>query len=374
MNRRIPAWYAAFILLPTLAFTQQATPAAPAAAQSDSPAPQAPALNPRPAYAPGPAPTSAEGRIHLDVVVTDKSGKAVSGLELQDFTLKDNNLPAKILSFHAIDAALEKASHPAEVIVLLDAVNLGFLAVARARDQIAEFLRQNGGHLAQPVSVFVFTNDGVKVLLQPSMDGNALAAQLDQADPGLRVIGRAAGANGAIERFELSLKWIAAVAKTEAKRPGRKLLIWTGSGWPLLDRPGIQTSSKGEQQMFNEIVDLSTTLREAHMSIYSVTMGDPHLGTFLYQDFLKGVKTAEKANPSNLGLKVIATQSGGRVLGPDNDLASQIETCVQDASAFYTLSFDPQPADKPNEYHDLKVEVAKPGLTARTNTGYYNQP
>jgi VWFA-related protein len=372
MNRRIPAWYAAFILLPTLAIAQQTTPPAPSASQSGSPAPQAPALNPRPVNTPAPMPK--EGRIHLDVVVTDKSGKPVSGLELKDFTLKDNNLPSKILTFNAIDATIEKASHPAEVILLLDAVNLGFQALARARDQIADFLRQNGGHLAQPVSVFVFTNDGVKVLLQPSMDGNALAAQLVQTDAGLRIIGRSAGTYGAIERFELSLKWTTAVAKGEVERPGRKLLIWTGSGWPLFDRPGIETSSKGEQQLFNEIVDLSTTLREAHMSLYSVNMGEPHLGTFLYQEFLKGVKTADRANPSDLNLEVLAIQSGGRVLVPDNDLAGQISTCVQDASAFYTLSFDPPPADKPNEYHDLKVEIGKPALTARTNTGYYNQP
>jgi len=73
-------------------------------------------------------------------------------------------------------------------------------------------------------------------------------------------------------------------------------------------------------------------------------------------------------------LKVLAIQTGGRALPPDNDLAGQISACVQDAGAFYTVSFNPPLADKPNEYHDLKVEVDKPGLTAHTDTGYYNQP
>ena len=370
MKTKIRIGFIALVFLPVLAFTQQTAP--PQAPATEAPAPQAPPLNPRPAYTPAPAPQ--EGRIHLDVVVTDKSGKPVSGLELKDFALKDNSLPAKILSFHATGAALEKDSHPAELVILLDAVNLGFQTVARMREQIADFLRQNGGHLAQPVSIFVFTNDGIKVLLQPSMDGNALAAQLDKTDAGLRVIGRSAGANGAIERYELSLKWLTAVARSEAKRPGRKLLIWAGPGWPLLDRPGIETSSKGAKQLFEGIVDLSTTLREANMTLYSVNLGMPGLGTFLYQDFVKGVRTAEKAVPSDLNLKVIATQTGGLVIPPDNDLASQIAKCAQDASAFYTLSFDPPPADKANEYHDLKVEIDQPGLTARTSTGYYNQP
>jgi hypothetical protein len=51
-----------------------------------------------------------------------------------------------------------------------------------------------------------------------------------------------------------------------------------------------------------------------------------------------------------------------------------MDACAQDAKGFYTISFDPPKADHANEYHDLKVEIGKPGLTARTNTGYYNQP
>jgi VWFA-related protein len=211
------------------------------------------------------------------------------------------------------------------------------------------------------------------VLLQPSTDGNALADQLAKSQTALRSIGRSAQYGG-FERFDLSLKWIDLVARAELKRPGKKLLVWAGPGWPMLDRPNTGMTEKAEQQMFNEIVALSTTLREGQMSLYSVTMGDSHLGTFLYEDFLKGVKTAEKAQPSDLALKVLAVQSGGRVTPPDNDITAQITACVQDATAFYTISFNPPPADKANEYHDLKVEVDKPGLTARTNTGYYDQP
>jgi hypothetical protein len=38
------------------------------------------------------------------------------------------------------------------------------------------------------------------------------------------------------------------------------------------------------------------------------------------------------------------------------------------------MSFDPPHATRPDEYHDLKVQIETPGLSARTNTGYYNQP
>jgi VWFA-related protein len=360
MNR-IGAWMMALMMMPMAGMGQQSVQAAPQTAAQP--------LNRRPAYAPGPI--QGEGRIHLDVVVADKPGKPVSGLAMQDFALKDNGMPTKILSFHAIDPTVQKGT--TEVTLLLDAVNLGFQEVARSRDQIANYLRQNGGQLAQPVSVLLFTDQGLKVLLQPSTDGNALARQLEKEDTGLRTLNRSAQFGG-IERFELSMKWMTSLAGSEAKRPGRKLLIWVGPGWPLLDRATIQTTPKEAEQLFTTIVDLSTTLREAHLSLYSVSLGESHLGTYLYQDYLKGVKIAEKANAADLSLKVLATQTGGRVVGPDNDITAQIDACVQDAGAFYTVSFDPPPADRPNEYHDLKIEIDKPGLTARTSSGYYNQP
>jgi hypothetical protein len=94
----------------------------------------------------------------------------------------------------------------------------------------------------------------------------------------------------------------------------------------------------------------------------------------LYQEFLKPVSLPKQAQPGNLGLKVLVTQTGGVILGPDNDLAAQINRCLADADAFYRISFDPAHAEHADEYHDLKLVVDKPGLTVRTNKGYYDEP
>ncbi len=367
------ACLALFVCLPALAWPQQSPAPAAAAEQpkaTSSSAPRAPALVVRPA----PAPRTPGGRIHLDVVVTDKSGKPVSGLELKDFTLLDDNQPGKILSFQAFGGGVQQTNPPVEVILVLDTVNLPFLTVSVARGQIANFLLQNGGHLAEPVSLFVLTEKGVDAQRRPSLDGNALAVEVNKVDNQLRTIGRSAGFWGATERFQASLEMFSAIAENEAKKPDRKLLIWAGSGWPLFDSLRIETTFKQRQQYFDALVRLSTELREARISIYSVSLGQPGLNSFLYENFLKGVTTAAKMNLPNLGLKVFAVRSGGAVLGPDNDMTAQIDRCIQDAGAFYTISFDPPQADRANEYHDLKVLVDRPELKARTNTGYYNQP
>ena len=78
--------------------------------------------------------------ITLDVVVTDKSGKPVSGLQQQDFTLLDNKQPQKILSFTAVEGGAATADPPVEVILLVDEVNTSFTNVSFERQQIEKFL------------------------------------------------------------------------------------------------------------------------------------------------------------------------------------------------------------------------------------------
>jgi VWFA-related protein len=346
------------------------------AAQNAPTNPQSPALVQRPASSPDAKPPTApgEGRIRIDVLVTDKAGNPVKGLEQKDFTLLDNNQQAKILTFHAYDGSAHPGEPAVEAIVLIDTVNMPFSSISFVRQQLQNFLRQNGGHLAQPTSVFVFTNEKVDAQRVPALDGNALAEEMEKLDVHLRTLQRSAGEWGAVERFDLSVRTMEKIAEAESAKPGRKLLIWAGPGWPLLDTPGIQSTDTGRRQMFAEIVDLSKRLRDARVSVYSISQGTPGLGTFLYQDFLKGVKNPDKANAPNLALKVLAVQSGGRVVGPDNDLAGQIANCARDAGPYYTLSFDPPKADRANEYHDLKVLVSNSTLVVHTRTGYYNEP
>jgi len=347
--------------MPALSWAQQA-PASPSA-------PAGPALKPRIETT---LPES-EGRIKLDVVVTDKSGKPFTGLELKDFTLLDNGQPSRILSFRASGAA-HQADPPAEVILLIDALNIEHQAITVVRQQLANFLRRNGGRLALPVSLYVLTDQGLFGQLRPTVDGNALAAEVSQINTGMGIIYRTRGNWGEIGLFKFSASQLMTIANNQEKKPGRKLLIWIGPGWPWFDTRQSPTTANQQRQYFDSIVQFSTRLREARIAVYSIAPGPPDSSMLLYEDFLKGAKTAGEANTAALNLWVLAVQSGGRVLGPDNEMAAQIERCFQDATAFYTLSFNPPLAAGPDEYHDLKVQIDRPKLTARTSTGFYNQP
>ena len=316
-----------------------------------------------------------DGAIKINAVVTDATGKPVTDLQPWDFKLLDNGQPRKVLSFRKYDGVAVKPDPPVEVILVMDVANIPFQQVAIVRQEADQFLRRNGGHLQQPVSLILLKDAGIEVQPRPSYDGNAIAAVMHGIQGDIRTIDAAMGGYGLLERFQLSVRQMEAIADNEARKPGRKLLIWLGPGWPILNRSDLgYYSEKDQRRYFDAIVDLSASLREAQMAVYSVA--PPYLGTnvFLYQAFLKGVTSAQQADIGNLALRVLATQSGGLVMTPDNDMAGQINRCVADANAYYRLGFDPPAAEHADEYHELKLVADRPGLTVRTTTGYYDEP
>ena len=313
-----------------------------------------------------------DGKIYLDIVVTPKSGPPVSGLQQQDFTLLDDKVPRTITSFQALGGS----QAPIEVILVVDAINSPYESVSYVRGEIDKFLRADGGRLAHPTALALLTDKGLQTQEGFSSDGNALSALLDQSSVGLRTIRRSSGYYGAAERYQLFIDALHQLTAREVPRPGRKVILWVSPGWPLLSGPGTELGSKQLQELFADIVSLSTQLRQARITLYSI---DPQGTTDFasaayYKQFLKGIRESSKAQPGDLELQVLATQSGGLALSLSNDVAAGLNECLADTEAYYEISFDPPPADKRDEYHHLEIRLSKGGLTARTRQGYYAQP
>lgn len=351
--------------------------AAPSTA-TPAPVPQIRGPNQRPAVMFG----EAEGLIHLDVLVTDNSGRPVPGLGTKDFTLVDNGQIEKILSFREFDGVSLKPDSPVEIILLIDTFSIPANLAFYERGEVGKFLRQNRDRLTQPVSIFGISENGLWTVAHPSSDGNTMADDLahnreifllnDSSRRNLR--GQPLDSLQFADSPNISaLKALGYIATAERRKPGRKLLVWIGPGCGI--GSGAYPGNTGaDQRTFDMIYWFSTLLREARISICNLSVGESDPRSLLYLDYLNGVKTVRQASIMYLYKKVLAVESGGQVLDESSDLVKQIEVCVRDANAFYTLSFNPAPAQHKDEYHDLKVKVSRPGLTVRTNTGYYDQP
>jgi len=311
-------------------------------------------------------PVVREGLFTIDVVVTDAAGNPVSDLAAGDFTLLDNGQPAKIRTLHnSLDA-----SEPApELIFVLDTVNISGVKLAQTESAIVHFLRRNGGRLEERCFLYRLTRDGLFSSSGLTQDGDMLAKEVEQ-QKSPRSVWRAgwtaerAGLAGSwakkLNPNSLSISALSSIAIDQREIVGRKVVIWIGPGWPVV---GSADSN------FDDITELSTRLREARITLENLTMGPSPDQSFDYHDYLGAPRSRKDMQATKFLLQVIAKHTGGLVLD-----SLDIERCVEEERSFYTITFNPAHTSQMDEYRDLRVQVARPAMTVRAPTGYYNEP
>ncbi len=326
----------------------------------------------------------AKNQLVLDIVVTDKSGTPIKGLEEKNFSVRDKGQPAKIVSFHAVDTLSTTGSAdnlPVKIILFIDELNTSFNRLASERIELERFLQQNGGKLPHPVAMYFFSQTGLEKQNDFTTDGNALKTLLDKHVTELRTDQRAQGFYGDQQRFQRSLNALNAIAGSEVNEPGRKIMIWVSPGWPILAGANVTISANDQKALLTSIIAVSTALRAARMT---VDMVDPlgardqkdvqQQGVNYYEEFLKPVTDAKSVEAGHLALQVIAVHSGGLVLNVNNDISGELNRCIADGSTYYTFTLDKSSTDKPDTYHAIEVKVDTPKVTARTLRGYYTRP
>lgn len=337
-----------------------------------------------------------EGLIHLDVTVSDSKGNLVGGLRAEDFKLHDNNTETKIISLMSSDQARGNSERLTEVIFVLDEVNLTAEELIPAKNAVVSFLRRNGGILTTNVSVYWLSMNGFYATAGPRKDGNAIADDIaNERFP--RVIpsnlGRPVSLPGMLRGpmaaptqivprsravfADAVTQTLYGIALDRRDSPGRKLVVWFGPGWPV----NFSQRSGTAQSIFEMAVELSTRLRESRIVLNELNQW-PDAASLQgdYRDYLTGIRSTADLNGGKfakfpfapVALPVLAIQSGGMVREKVSD--AEIAQCIEHATSFYTVSFDPPPASQPDEYHSLRVEVRGSNLTAYTDSGYYDEP
>jgi hypothetical protein len=207
------------------------------------------------------------------------------------------------------------------------------------------------------------------------MDGALLVDELEQKrsqwtvwESDRREINSFGTWESGLPRNRLSLRALGSIAIGQRDVPGHKVVVWIGPGWPV----------NGGDISFDEATELSTRLREARITLDNLNVWLNPVPSFNYRDNLDAPRSQKDMQPAKMALQVIATHTGGLVLDSSEDLDRDIDRCVEEVRSFYTLTFNPPHTDTMDEFHDLRVElragVARPALTVRAPTGYYNEP
>jgi VWFA-related protein len=341
-------------------------------------------------------------RLLLSVQVSARSLTPAAELKQSDFVILKDQSPQAITSFQSILDHSEDES--TRVVLVLDTVNNSSGKVAHFRKEIEKYLKEGSGPLANPTSIALLSERGVQ-LGAHYQDRNLVLRELDELAGNLHTLTCAdtvpaltcsvsrspdgssppCDLNPRLEcldhLFNSSGTAINSMAdelvnnSQKVTNAGRVILIWVGSGWPLLNERGYTPDTReAKESLYRDLVTVSSALAEAHVTLDAVASSEPlpiSLAHIRESFFFKGVPDENHVTAASLALQALAYQSGGVVLTSTKDIADQISRCVSDSQSYYLLSFDNPPATRDGEYHALVVKVDKPGLTVRTRTVFY---
>jgi VWFA-related protein len=287
--------------------------------------------------------------VQLDVVVTDRDGKPVSDLTIDDFEIYENRVPQVITTFAPVNMPLERHEplpFDAEsdvqtnereyrhvyMIYIPDGFSvLGLQARLRARQYLTDYFGDN-----DLGAVFVLSS-------ARTMDGQDFTSNrrllLEAVDRPTSAVGPR-GSQDFWEHMELM-----------ARIPsGRKSVIFFPSapadGWSIIDYRGGVLGIDAEYA--HAAVAAAS---RANVSFYNI---DP-------------------SGAVRFGSDPIAELTGGFHHTGGNDYAKTFERLVAEHSTFYVLGFNSTIQRKQGRVIPLEVRVKRPGLTVRTRTGYVEQ-
>ena len=372
--------------------------------------------------------------VQVPVVVTDKSGKHLHGLNKEDFSLFENGKPVNVTAFEELTANTAPIAIPSVtpgqfrnlslagakprnvVVIALDTVNTPFLDQAYGRRELIKFLARNVGS-GQVLSLMLITSHGLKVVQGLTGDPAILAAALKKASGEISQLetvstdaqadavtgdmppiafSPSADPSAALDSFveygdaveaefrqanaiETTMNAFLGIAWSLSGVPGRKSLIWATGGFPFsIDSPssvpGGYLSQLYERTML--------ALNEAEVSVYPVDIRGLMNNSMFVEGNRSGSITGLNASRAltNRGwlqqskfdtLNDFADMTGGKAFYNTNDLAGSFLRAADDGASYYMLGYYLDTHNDKPGWRALKVKIGRKDVEVRSRTGFF---
>ena len=265
--------------------------------------------------------------VQVPTTVTDPLNRRVTGLEKENFSVTDDNVPQTIRYFSSQDA-------PITIGVVLDLSGSMTSKFTRARKALTEFLRTSN---PQDEFFVVGFNDRPSIIGDYTSDVDDVEARMGMLKPENRT--------ALIDAIYLGVDHL-----RQAKYDRKALLIISDGG----DNRSRYTQN-----------ELERVVREADVQIYSIGIFDNYAPS-----------PEEQLGPELL--KQICESTGGRLfnVGSDTaDLADIAERISAELRNEYVLGYRPSEPKHDGSWRKLKVKLAPPPglppLTVHFREGYY---
>jgi VWFA-related protein len=356
--------------------------------------------------------------VNLDVVVTDRDGKAVRGLKADDFEVFENAKPQPITNFSEIASSAqaepstptEAEDPPRQVIVFIDNLSLDFFHRKRVLAQLTGFLRMS--IRARDEAMIVSWNRGLKIEVPPTNDLRKLEAGVDAV---LKTVSAGALAQQRKREFysgttgptamasrerllrarqyaaqeaqdaEQTAKAVSSVLTRMAGVSGRKIMVLVTEGLdPEPGRGVLGTVEGGQEQAEAEFAAneyekhqlVETITRAANASgvtIYSIHAAGTGSGSDVEDSSMNAAIDRNAADASSIAaLTVIANKTGGLVTARTGAFERAFARIAADLSNYYSLGYRATSARVDGE-RKLEVRARNREYVVRTRRSFVDR-
>jgi VWFA-related protein len=333
----------------------------------------------------------------LDVVVVDRNGHPVTNVDRSKFHIFEDKVPENIRNFdppngHEMPAGsttelvvnssadLSKIGNAPVNVLVFDEVNTPFLHLAYARQMMEKYLRAQPEVLPVP-TLFVAAGATKMAVLHDYTQSRAdllesIKKHTSDLDFTTMLNALNGGLSGADNGMVQSLGALSQIAASVRGVPGRKNIIWVGTGY---SKSGdlLNMSDSDRDRVVASIQQVTDRMLAARVTLYTI---DP-----------EGVVAAQPINEENidptsvgtpgqtigspdqkLGFETFAYSTGGRVIKGRNDIDAQVAQVSAEGTEYYTLAYVPTSTnDATRTYRRIQVTVDDPSLRVITRTGYF---
>jgi VWFA-related protein len=333
----------------------------------------------------------------LDVVVIDRNGKFVSNLDRSQFTVTEDKVPQPIRSFDPPDghempagsagkllvqssADLPKIGNAPVNILVFDEVNTPFLQLGYARQMMERYLKHMPEVLPVPTLFLAAGAKKIAVLHDYTQNRADLLASIrthtTDADFTMLTNTLNGGKSGSENGMVKTLGALAQIASSVRGVPGRKNIIWVGTGYRNASDLN-HLSNVDDDKVKAAVQTITNRMLSAHATLYlidpeGVVARDPGSADALGNGMPGDPATGYGAYSPSLGFESFVSTTGGRIFSGRNDVDAEIGQTATEGTKYYTLSYVPtSPDDAAKPYRKISVKLNDPSLRVVTRDGYF---
>jgi VWFA-related protein len=312
--------------------------------------------------------------INLNVIVTDKSGKAIDGLAKEDFIIEEDSVPQQISFF-------SPQQSPFNLVLLIDLSGSMRDEIDLIKDTAAQFLNVVGA--IDSVAMITFSSDVIVV--------SSLTKDREELRDSIQSMMAPAGGTAFYDALGFTL---AETLRTVKGQRNAIIAITDGEDNALQSQLALQSArasiAAGSFLTFDELED---GVKEADALIYPIHLnpspapppntvvmgGSPNLPAPRVQiqtnvDTRK-LSTSTLTETAIRQLQLLADASGGAFYHADriDNLKGVFDKIAAELRTVYSIAYTPKNSTLDGSLRRIKVRVKNPDIVIRTRPGYFGR-